>query len=214
MNNNINEKEPLSRRDREKAAHRQEILDAAIKVFAEKGFYAATLEEVAQEAEFSKGALYLYFSNKEDLLSTIVNDSLEKWTELYKSTITGKGSFREEITVVFNGVAERIFSHPELFTLISVQHASLFSALSQEKRDEACKIHDKIWKSFNERVKMAIENEELRNLPTEAIEGMVHGPLDAMIHNHWNCKTLDDLKNGVNIFMDILFNGIAKRRET
>jgi len=214
MNNNINEKEPLSRREREKAAHRKEILDAAIKVFAEKGFYAATLEEVAQEAEFSKGALYLYFPNKEDILSTIVSDSLEKWAEFYKSAITGKRSFREEITTVFNGVAERIFSHPELFTLISVQHASLFSALSQEKRDEACKTHDKIWKSFNKRVKMAIENEELRDLPTEAIEGMVHGPLDVMIHNQWNRKTLDDLKNGVKIFMDILFNGIAKKRET
>jgi len=211
MNNSINEK--LSRREREKAVHRQEILDAAIKVFAKKGFYEATLDEVAQEAEFSKGAIYLYFSNKEDLLATIVSDSLEKWTEIYNSTITGKGSFREELTAMFNGVAERIFSHPELFTLISVQHASLFSALSQEKRNEACKIHDKIWESFNERVKMAIENEELRDLPPKAIEGMVHGPLDAMVHNRWDFKTLNELKNGIVLFMDILFNGIAKRKE-
>jgi len=213
MNDGTNEKEKLSRREREKAAHRQEILDAAIKVFAEKGFHEATLDEVAQEAEFSKGTLYLYFSNKEDLLSTIVSDSLEKWTEFYKSTITGKESFREEITAVFNGVAERIFGNPDLFTLLSVQHASLFNALSQEKRNEACKIHNKIWESFNERVKMAIENEELRDLPPKAIEGMVHGSLDAMIHNRWNCKTLNDLKNGIVIFMDILFNGIAKRKE-
>ena len=61
--------------------------------------------------------------------------------------------------------------------------------------------------------KMAIENEELRDLPPKAIEGMVHGSLDAMIHNRWNCTTLSDLKNGIVIFMDILFNGIAKRKE-
>ena len=211
MNNSINEK--LSRREREKAAHRQEILDAAIKVFAKKGFYEATLDEVAQESEFSKGALYLYFSNKEDLLSTIVSDSLEKWTEFHKSKITGKGIFREEITAMFNGVAETIFDNPDLFTLLSVQHASLFGALSQEKKDEARKIHDKIWKSFDKRIKIAIENEELRDLPPETIEGMVHGSLDAMMHNQWNCKTLSDLKNGIVIFMDILFNGIAKRKE-
>ncbi len=211
MNNSINEK--LSRREREKAAHRQEILDAAIKVFAKKGFYEATLDEVAQEAEFSKGAIYLYFSNKEDLLSTIVSDSLEEWTEFYKSTITGKESFREELTAMFNSVAERIFSHPELFTLLSVQHASLFNALSREKRNEACKIHNKIWESFNERVKIAIENEELRDLPPKAIEGMVHGSLDAMVHNRWDFITLNELKNGIVIFMDILFNGIAKRKE-
>lgn len=214
MNNSINEKEKLSRREREKAAHRQEILDAAIKVFAEKGFHEATLEEVAQEAEFSKGAIYLYFSNKEDLLFTIVSDSLEKWAEFYNSTIMGKGNFREKLTELYSGVAERIFGNSNLFTLLSVQHASLFQTLSPEKRNEACKIHDKIWESFNERVKIAIENKELRNLPPEAIEGMVHGSIEAMIHNRWNCKTLDDLKNRIKIFMDILFNGIAKRKET
>jgi len=58
----------ISRREREKLAHRQEILDAATRVFAEKGFFSATLDEVAQEAEFSKGTVYLYFSSKDDLL--------------------------------------------------------------------------------------------------------------------------------------------------
>lgn len=61
----------LTRREREKVAHRREILEAAERVFAEKGFDHATVEEIAREAEFSVGALYNFFKNREDLWSEV-----------------------------------------------------------------------------------------------------------------------------------------------
>ncbi|MFC1485941.1 TetR/AcrR family transcriptional regulator, partial [Candidatus Latescibacterota bacterium] len=89
--------EPLTRREREKAQHRREIMEAAISVFAEKGFFAATLEEIAQKAEFSKGALYLYFQNKEDLLNTILQEMTDEWIQVLRQSMTGEKSFREEL---------------------------------------------------------------------------------------------------------------------
>ncbi len=59
------------RREREKGnqqkIRRKQILDAAKKLFYAKGFKAATVEEIAEEAELSPAALYLYFKNKHDL---------------------------------------------------------------------------------------------------------------------------------------------------
>jgi len=43
------------------------ILDAANKVFAEKGYHEATMDDIAKRLGVSKGAIYLYFSSKEDL---------------------------------------------------------------------------------------------------------------------------------------------------
>jgi len=57
----------VSRKDREKLFKQREILTAARKVFAEKGYEHATIEEIAQRAEFSKAALYHYFQNKEEI---------------------------------------------------------------------------------------------------------------------------------------------------
>ena len=208
-----NEKEKLSRREREKAAHRKEIIDAAVKVFAEKGFHAATLEEIAQEAEFSKGALYLYFSSKEDLLYNILNYAFQAWPEITIKTITGNTLFRKELISLFNEIAKEIFSHPDIFTLISAQHATFFKALSDEKRTEILKIHDKFWHDFTFRVQKAIDNGELRDIKAEAIAAMIRGSLEAMINNRWDCETLDELHKGITCFMDILFNGIAKKKE-
>lgn len=53
-----------------------EILAAALEVFAERGFQAARLEEVAKRAGVSKGALYLYFETKADLFRAVVTDAI------------------------------------------------------------------------------------------------------------------------------------------
>jgi len=67
-----------TRREREKAMHRQEILEAAARVFAKKGFAATTVEEIAQEAEFSKGAVYLHFDSKEALFLCLIEERLNE----------------------------------------------------------------------------------------------------------------------------------------
>ncbi len=47
---------------------RREILEAATKVFSKKGFHAATLDDVAAEAEVSKGSIYIHFDSKEAMI--------------------------------------------------------------------------------------------------------------------------------------------------
>jgi AcrR family transcriptional regulator len=59
------------RREREKEQRQNAIIDAAEKVFFSKGVENATMDEVAEQAELSKGTLYLYFENKDDLYHAI-----------------------------------------------------------------------------------------------------------------------------------------------
>jgi TetR/AcrR family transcriptional regulator len=66
-----------TRRERERSARRQEILHIAREVFSEKSFYQATLEEIAERAEFAKGTIYGYFASKEDLFETLISEELE-----------------------------------------------------------------------------------------------------------------------------------------
>jgi AcrR family transcriptional regulator len=53
-----------------------EIVEAAYRVFSEKGFAAARLEDIAQRAGVSKGALYLYFETKQDIFEAVVRDAV------------------------------------------------------------------------------------------------------------------------------------------
>jgi len=57
---------------RRKQARPAEILDAALKVFAAKGFAAARMEDIARAAGVTKGTIYLYFENKEAVFKSLV----------------------------------------------------------------------------------------------------------------------------------------------
>src|SRR5213078_936940 len=61
---------------RRKADRPAEIVSAAMAVFAEKGFAAAKLDEIARRAGVSKGALYLYFETKEDIFRAVVDQAI------------------------------------------------------------------------------------------------------------------------------------------
>lgn len=66
-----------SRREREKAQRRDDILRAAREVFFTRGLHAATVDDVAAEAEVSKGTVYLYFDTKETILAHLLLDGLD-----------------------------------------------------------------------------------------------------------------------------------------
>ncbi len=61
---------------RRKDARPAEIVSAALEVFAEKGFAAARLDDIAARAGVSKGALYLYFETKQELFEAVVRDAV------------------------------------------------------------------------------------------------------------------------------------------
>ena len=63
-------------RQRRKEARPQELLDAALELFAEKGFAATRSEEVAARAGVAKGTLYLYYPSKEELLKAVISQRL------------------------------------------------------------------------------------------------------------------------------------------
>jgi TetR/AcrR family fatty acid metabolism transcriptional regulator len=67
-----------ARADRQ-ADRRRQILAAAVKVFAEKGFHASRVGDIAEEAGIAYGLVYHYYESKEDLLETIFRTT---WTEM------------------------------------------------------------------------------------------------------------------------------------
>ena len=208
-----NNEKTLSRREREKLAHRLEIMDAATHVFSRKGYHNATLDEIAQEAEFSKGALYLYFSSKEDLLFSIMCEKLEVLKLTIPAIFSSGSSFKEELTNLFLSLADTSFTEADFFSLVISQKTACFHALSEEKAAECIAQHAEFDDMIIERIKKAIENKELRDIDPHAIYGVIHGASENMMYSRWNAETAEELKKRVYLFIDILCGGIVREKE-
>ena len=72
-------KKKLSRREREKQRQRRDMLDAAMKLFSEKGYHNASMQEIAEQAEFAVGTLYKFFKNKEALYKALITEQAERF---------------------------------------------------------------------------------------------------------------------------------------
>ena len=68
----MNATKTLTRREREREQHKQEILNAAEEIFATRGFGDATIEEIAKKADFAVGSIYNFFNGKNDLIHNVL----------------------------------------------------------------------------------------------------------------------------------------------
>lgn len=76
MNEKLNKPERDARWRRRKEARPNEILDAALECFAESGFAATRLDDIARRAGVTKGTLYLYFASKEEIFKSVVRKEI------------------------------------------------------------------------------------------------------------------------------------------
>ena len=91
----------------------REICAAALEVFASKGFAAARLDEIARRAGVSKGTLYLYFSDKEDLFRAVVRDTIAPNIEAVGQLVdTAEMSFAESARMFLQRFAENATRAP------------------------------------------------------------------------------------------------------
>ncbi len=73
------------------------IINAAIKVFADKGFYTANVADVAKEAGVADGTIYLYFKNKDDLLISLFETKMEEILQRFSFLIDNNQSAEEKL---------------------------------------------------------------------------------------------------------------------
>jgi AcrR family transcriptional regulator len=78
-----------------------EICAAALAVFAEKGFAAAKLEDIARRAGVSKGTLYLYFKDKEELFRAVVRDTVAPNIEAVRAAVLASDLPFAEVAAMF-----------------------------------------------------------------------------------------------------------------
>ena len=130
----------LPRRERERLARRQAMLTAARDVFAERGFVRATLDEVAERAEFGKGTLYNYFpGGKEELLRAVLDelfDELETLMEpLLDAPVADTEGFRAALHAYLGRSARYYYRNQSFFHLLMREAWRLQLSAVEESRD-------------------------------------------------------------------------------
>ncbi|MGH7616950.1 MAG: TetR/AcrR family transcriptional regulator [Gemmatimonadaceae bacterium] len=159
-----------------------QILTAALAVFGERGLAAARLEDVAKHAGLSKGTIYLYFPNKEELFREMVRHTVVSQIEVREQQISAApGNASEVLEQYLRSYWKFIRSEPfaPLFRLI---HAEIhnFPDLARFYADEVVARSHRLLGTLIER---GIESGEFRRVDTAVAARMLSAPF--VMHGVW-----------------------------
>jgi TetR/AcrR family transcriptional regulator len=194
---------------------RRQILDAAAREFAEKGYDGASLNRIIDDAGVSKGAMYYYFDDKEDLFHTVIVDVHE---EFFAAT----GEFPDVPDVkTFWRASEDFFakmmscavSNPVLIGLYKSWNAAMARGeLSRSVREDQ-KLHFDFHRTYVARGQQV--GAVRRDLPDDLLLGLLEAVDDAGDHwfaMHFEELAEDDLRGMQRSFFD-LYRRILEPRE-
>lgn len=99
---------------------REQLLLVARKVFAEKGFQATTMDDIAKEAGFTKPILYQYFDSKIELYREIVNETADQLLASLREAVSKVDSPREKIEVAFRVYFEMVVESTDAFRILFI----------------------------------------------------------------------------------------------
>lgn len=108
----------LTRREREKLAHRQEIIEAAERVFIRNGFVNTTIEQIATEAEFSVGSIYKSFENKEQLCQSVMDNIIHEFSTVFENEIMTNPNPVDALVALIRLRLQHVDKHSSFFRLL------------------------------------------------------------------------------------------------
>ena len=206
-------------RQRRKEARPQELLDAALALFVEKGFAATRADEVARRAGVSKGTLYLYYPSKEELFKAVVRRNLTSLiAEGEQLAQCFEGSSSELLALLIQTWWERFGSTPAAgIHKVVLAEVRNFPELAQFYADEVMVPADRL---FGGCVERGVARGEFRPMPTHEVSLALIAPLIFMaVHRHsFGCcpvhGTADmDPELMLKTHLDLVLRGLQVRPE-
>lgn len=200
------------RKDRERQFHRKVIMDSAVVFFAEKGYTNTTLDEISQKAEYGKGTIYNYFSNKEEIYSAILEQVMN---DSYQIALTADENTKTSVEFFSNltlNLLKYCLENKYHFLLL----AQTFVNIQEENKiKNNNSIHDKqhcICGILEKRIEAGIKKKELRKMDIQRLAILY----DHLIYPYIHHLILNE-KNEINseieteFILSVFFNGILNK---
>lgn len=201
---------------RRKAARPQEILQAALGVFAEKGFARTRMEDIARQAGVTKGTIYLYFESKEAVFRALIGESIGHALDQVMAQIARfDGSAADLLRLALSRIGHFVLTSDQVvLPKIVIAEADAFPEMVRFYRAE---IIDKGLAALTGVVQRGIDQGEFRPLPAEQVARLCIAPL--LLSAFWRTTFAQfdtepyDYEALMRTHADILLRGLSAEQE-
>lgn len=198
-------------KDMQREEKRGRIIEAAARVFAQRGLSGTVMADIASEAGIGKGTLYEYFDSKEELFFAVFEWFIQKTGSEAKVSISALGGSASERLAALNESLAHVWIEMEgLYSLIMEFWAASASSQMRERFKWAFRQgYSEFRQIISALIKDGIERGEFRSdVDVESIAAALVGIWDALFLQAWFEEKFDPLTTARNC-MAVLIEGMA-----
>jgi TetR/AcrR family fatty acid metabolism transcriptional regulator len=186
---------------------RQRILQAAVKVFARKGYHGARVSEIARRADVADGTIYLYFQNKEDILVSLFDEIMSEHLQDKRHQLEGLEDAPSRLLAIAETHLRLLGGNRDLAMVFQVE---LRQSIQFLERFTASWLHD-YFALLTEVIEEGQREGSLRaDLPVKVVTKAFFGALDEMVTS-WIIGRKDyDVAQLAGPVVDLFLRGAAR----
>jgi AcrR family transcriptional regulator len=203
---------PAVRWTRRKQARPSEILEAALSVFAQKGYAGTRMDEIARRAGVTKGTIYLYFESKEAVFKSLVRDTIGAMLAGVTADIGNfQGSAKDLIRFALDAMAHLLTTSDRVvLPKIIIAESGNFPELARFYREE---IIDRGLALLSSLIERGIAQGEFRRVPLQhavrlCIAPVLLGAIWRVTFSQFDTEPYD-YKGLIDTHLDVLFHGLS-----
>jgi len=188
----------------------QRILDAAISVFAEQGFFQSTIAQIAKEAGVADGTIYLYFKNKDDILVQFYQYKTRQIFERFREAVSKPATAEEKLRCLIR-VHLQEFQKDRNMAIVYQAETHQNRTLGTELIKEMSKMYRDI---ISEVVELGQEEGTIRrDLYMGLVKRFINGAVDEVINSWIHSGGKYDLVTMADPLVDLFITGIGVNRQ-
>lgn len=164
----------MSLRERKTAKKKEDILRTAVRVLAEKGYHGTTIEEIASNLLMTKGSVYYYFQDKQDLLYQSQVMLLGRSIENVEAILCQDLLVTEKLRMAMVGHIEYLLYERSGFEMM----VKLEQFFSSEQKEKILQLRDDYGKSFDQLILEGIEEGVFGSVDVKIVRNIILGAMN------------------------------------
>jgi len=206
-------KEILSRKEKERLFRRAAIVDAAVGIFAKKGYRDTTLDEIAITAEFGKGTIYNYFESKEEIYSAIIEDVSKGLYEIIQQADSASKNSKDFFEMHAKLVFQYCVGKRDAFIIYVREIAHFTTDIFITDRRKINERHDKVRSILIKKISKGMKLKEIKKYDAEKLATLYEHlifPYLLFLINIFEDKFDQDRE--IDFILSVFYNGIIYKK--
>ena len=201
------------KRESKRAVKRKKIVEAALRVFASKGYHNSKISDISKEAGIAIGTIYIYFEKKDDIIISLFENIMKRFNVILDKELSEKVTPTDKLKILITTHLELLAKNKELAGILAIELRQSSKFLKDYDNPE--------FKKYIRTIKCIVEKGQTQkifrdDMPSSLIWKIIFGILD-QISLAWVLSTEKDndeyLIKQINSVIAFIFDGILIKEE-